>query len=116
MGGTQSAHYTKLPARPATFGEVISADPMGIAIKIIGYGDTEEEALDELNEEACLRQDMVDIEPIPDHDEMWHCGFIHHPGMFANEWLYNTIFFGTDTRTERKCAWFYWGITVAGTV
>jgi hypothetical protein len=108
MGAKQS--YEKLPTRAAKLSEVIS--PIGLDNKVIAYADDYEQALEELKEECLLRRYPA-LEPIPFHDGKWHCGVIRHPGIFKEKLLYNTVFFGTDKQTGRKCAWFYGNIGLA---
>jgi len=92
MGAKSS--YQKLPTRGAKLKEIIGQQFTG---RIIAYGPTHEQALEQL-QQICENAEYPPLMPLPgrEKDGQWYCGVIRHLSMFADKWLFNTVFFGTD--------------------
>ena len=97
-----------MPTRPATL-KYIRAQQL---TKMVAYGRTHTEALNELRK-ICVNYELPPIMLLPGREKYGecYCGVIKHPSIFSDEWLFNTVFFGTDRKTGKKCAWFYWNLT-----
>lgn len=73
--------------------------------KYSGFGDTQDEALNELTK-TCRYYGLPPPENIPGTDNQWFCGTLQVPGFVKKSIKYNPVWF--NKRNERHTAYIYY--------